>query len=391
MRTVVFRYLVAHEEASRAERLTALALMTLIMLNVLAVILESVAEFETAYGPWFHWFELLSVAVFSLEYAARLWVAPELAQPRLQHPLWGRLRYMATPMALVDLLAIAPFFLAMLFAIDLRFLRVFRLLRLLKLLRFTDAHDVLGQVLYSERRALMSSLLLTVVLLVFASSLLHLLEHEAQPQAFGSIPAAMWWGIVTITTVGYGDVTPQTLAGRLVAGGVAMAGILTIALPAGIVASGFIEEMRKRNFLAAWKVVAKVPLFRGLDAWQIGQIVEVLHRREAEAGETMMREGEPGHSAYFVLTGRLLGQTQAGHKFSLGTGDVFGELALLIDTPRTATVVASARTGLLVLDRGHFLDLLAQSPALKAKIEEIAHKRLADLSLPPIVSSDQAG
>jgi len=261
----------------------------------------------------------------------------------------------------------------MLLAVDLRFLRVFRLLRLFKLLRFTDAHDVLGEVLYSERRALMSSLL-------------YLLEQGTQPQAFGSIPAAMWWGIVTITTVGYGDVTPQTLAGRLVAGGTAIAGILTIALPAGIVASGFIEEMRKRDFLAAWKVVARAPLFRGLDAWQIGQIVEVLHRRAMDAGETVMREGEPGHSAYFVLHGRLHGQTAAGHKLNLSDGDVFGEVALLADMPRTATVTASARTSLLVLDRGHFADLLDENPPLKAALEAIAHTRMIELGLPPPAS-----
>ena len=214
-------------------------LVYLIFFNVLAVIFESIPAVGTRYAGYFEAFEVFSVIVFSVEYVLRIWCCTEDPHRRYTAPLAGRLRYALTPMAIIDFLAIAPFYLTTLFAIDLRFLRVFRLLRLLKLTRYSPVIEILGRVLYNERRSLFSALLFMLVLLIFASSLMHLIEQKAQPEAFGSIPAAMWWAVVTPTTVGYGDVSPLTPVGKLLGGFVTILGIGTFAMPAGILASGF--------------------------------------------------------------------------------------------------------------------------------------------------------
>lgn len=222
-------------------------LASLIALNVLADILES----EPGMRPWheslFRPFEIFSVGVFSIEYAARLWsctAAPHAAGGR---PLAVRVGFALSVMSLIDLAAILPFYLSLLEIIDLRFLRVLRLLRLLKLTRYSAAFGLLLSVLKRESRALGAVLLIMAVLLVMVSGLMYELEHEAQPEAFGSIGAAMWWGVMTLTTVGYGDVVPHTTAGRIFGGAVAVVGVGTLALLSGVLTVGFIEAIRSRH------------------------------------------------------------------------------------------------------------------------------------------------
>jgi voltage-gated potassium channel len=222
-------------------------LIVLVVLNVLAVVLESVEHLSIAHGPVFHAFDLASVAIFSAEYLLRLWTAVEMAEPRFRHPLWGRLRWAVSPMALIDLLAVLPFYLGIVVEMDLRAIRVLRVLRMFKLGRYSMAMSVMVAVARQEARAIGAVLFVMMVILVLASSLIYLFEHRAQPHVFADIPTSMWWAVVTLTTLGYGDMVPVTPMGRVLGGLTAVLGVGMIALPAGVLASGFSEQMRIRR------------------------------------------------------------------------------------------------------------------------------------------------
>jgi len=222
-------------------------LLGLIFLNLIAVALETVDSIFEQYFFWFRAFDTFSVAVFTVEYILRVWSCT-VKEP-YRHPFWGRLRFMLTPLALIDLLAIIPFYLPLLspqMRVG-RALRLFRLFRVLKLNRYTDSLTILVQVLRLKQEELILSLFVLSILLAIASSLIYFAEHQAQPDAFSSIPEAMWWGTITLTTVGYGDVYPVTLIGRILGAILAILGIGLFALPAGILASGFAEELQVRK------------------------------------------------------------------------------------------------------------------------------------------------
>lgn len=355
-------------------------LLSLIGLNVLAVIFESIEDVGRRFEGAFELFEIFSVAVFTVEYVLRMWACTVDPNRRYAQPIAGRLRYAVTPMAVIDFLAIAPFYLSILFAIDLRFLRVFRLLRLLKLTRYSPAFELLGAVVYNERRALGSAFLFMLIMLVFASSLMHVIEKTAQPEAFGSIPAAMWWGMATLSTVGYGDVTPITPLGKLLGGLVTIFGIGTFALPAGILASGFAQEIKKRDFIVSWNMVAGVPLFARLTAVEISEVATLLRPRMAIPGEVIVRKGEPGDAMYFVASGRLQVLLNP-QPVQLKSGDFFGEIALIRVGPRTADVVAMSSCQLLVLNSADFYDLLDENPTLGETIRRVAEQRLKEMGL----------
>lgn len=245
LRRRAYRAMEVRDAGDRLGHALNLALVALILVNVLAVILETVPSLGQRYAALFQALEVVSVAVFTVEYLGRAWWAVE--DPRYAHPLWGRLRYLLTPLALIDLIAILPFYLAQIFGLDLRLLRLLRLLRILKLSRYSPAVTVLADVLRDERDSLLVTFMVLLTILVLASAGIYLFENEAQPEAFGSIPAAMWWAVATLTTVGYGDVTPITPAGKVFAALVTLTGIGMVSLPAGIVASGFTEALRQRR------------------------------------------------------------------------------------------------------------------------------------------------
>ncbi len=213
----------------------------LIALNVAVVVVETVPEVAAVGGSFFRWFEIVSVAVFTAEYIARVWSAVE--DPRYRRPVRGRLRFAATPLALVDLLAVLPALLPLV-GFDLRILRgvrLFRLFRILKLGRYSRSLRTVGRVFRRRRGQLTIVLTALGLLLLVASSLMYLAEHEVQPEKFRSIPATMWWGVVTLTTLGYGDVYPVTVLGRFMAGIFALSGVLMVALPTAILGAGFME------------------------------------------------------------------------------------------------------------------------------------------------------
>lgn len=222
-------------------------IVTLISANVFMVIIETEPSIVEQFGSYFYGFELFSVIVFTIEYAARIAVSKR--DPRYQAMRFAQLRYIVTPMMLIDLAAILPFFLPFVI-VDLRFIRIirlFRLFRLFKLARYSEPLQTLGVVLKEKAGDLAVAFFVLFIMVIFASSLMYHLEHEAQPEAFTSIPAAMWWGIITLTTIGYGDVYPITPAGKVVAAGIAVLGIAVYAIPTGIMASAFTEHLRKKR------------------------------------------------------------------------------------------------------------------------------------------------
>lgn len=355
-------------------RIVDIALVLLIALNVGAVILETVETIGKTYAEFFFAFELLSVLAFTAEYGLRMWVSVDRPQTIPTKPSRVRARHMFTPLALIDLMAIAPFYLATFIGIDLRFMRVFRLLRILKLTRHSAALSMVGSVLYAERRALTASVTVMLVLLVFTSGLMYFAERAAQPEAFASIPHAMWWGVATLTTVGFGDITPITPIGKVLGAISMLMGVGMFAMPAGILASGFAQEIKGRDFVIEWRMVAKVPIFGRLEATLIADIVSMLRPRMAMQGEIIMREGEKGDCMYFIASGEC--EVDAVPRpIALGSGDFFGEIALLEHGRRHATVRARTTCQLLMLTGEDFDELLERSDELRQAITRIADER----------------
>jgi voltage-gated potassium channel len=223
-------------------------LISLISLNAVALIVGTVEQVNRLSPAAFDAFEAASVFAFTVEYALRVWCCT--IDPRYSHPVWGRLRFLFSLLSMVDLLAILPFYFVTLWGLhdlDLRFFRAVRLLaRVARLGRYSSGVRTLVQVLGDKRNELITVVLVLLVLLVMASSMMFFAESEAQPDKFANIPQAMWWSIITLTTVGYGDVFPITVGGRIVAGLIAIVGIGLFALPAGILGSGFLEQIQRR-------------------------------------------------------------------------------------------------------------------------------------------------
>ena len=228
-----------------------LFLITLIALNVIAIVVESMPGIGARFEQEFFTFEVFSVIIFTIEYAARVWSAVDNPWHDIHsHAVFGRMKYMRTPMAIIDLLAIAPFYLSFFFVLDLRFLRVLRLLRIFKLTRYSSAMTLLLQVFREEAKTIMAAIFVLMMLIIIASSMAFIVEHDAghaNPDAFSSIPAAMYWAIITMTTVGYGDVVPITPFGKLLGALIGVVGLGMVALPAGILASGFSNALHRRR------------------------------------------------------------------------------------------------------------------------------------------------
>lgn len=259
LRTRIHRLLDGDQPEDRAGALVRRFLTFLILLNVVAVVLETVPSLLHAAPGAFQAIEVASVAIFTVEYLLRLWSAPERAGSG--GPIGSRLRWLASPGALVDLLAVLPSWLPWL-GIDLRSVRMLRLVRIArvaKLGRYSLAVHTLQNVVRSKAADLISLLGLLLVLLVVSSTVMYHFEYDAQPEAFSSIPATMWWGIVTLTTIGYGDMSPVTTAGRAFGGVIAILGIAMFALPAGLLGAAFVEELGKAREAARHKHVGGKP------------------------------------------------------------------------------------------------------------------------------------
>ncbi len=246
LRQKTYQLLETGNQSTTLAKLVDWFLITLIAINVIAVIIETVPSVLEKHAANFYWLEIFSVVVFTIEYILRYWSCVENPDYK-DDPSFtaSRTKYGFTPMAIIDLLSILPFYLAFLFSIDLRFLRVLRLLRIFKLPRYSEAMTTLLKVLKDESSSFAAAIFIMLVIMILAASGIYLFEHEVQPENFGSIPQSMWWSIVTLTTVGYGDVTPVTIAGKFLAACIMVAGVGLVALPTGILASSFSDNLRR--------------------------------------------------------------------------------------------------------------------------------------------------
>ena len=372
----LYELLEGGNRATAGQRAVDCFLGVLIVINVLAVALESVPRFDAKYGPVFLWFEVASLAIFSAEYLVRLWVCTEHPPLKRLTPLEARRRYALSPFMVIDLLAILPSLVVSLLGVDLRFLRIFRLLRLLKLARYSPTIITLGRVLWQDRHALGAVLVIMFGLLMLSASVMSIVEGEAQPEDFGTIPAAMWWAMVTLSTVGYGDVVPITTLGRLIGGVVTLLGVAMYALPIAIIAAGFTNESQRRDFVITWGMVARVPLFAKLDPVVLSKVAGLLRSKAVPPGYEIAHRGEPADSMYFIVAGEVVVDID-DHRVILEEGDFFGEIALLQDTHRRAHAYAVTECRLMQLMKSDFHGLMETEPDLRREITEAAAERLA--------------
>ncbi len=306
LRLLVYNVLQNDEHDTLFSRYVDYFLILLIMTNVAAVIAESVDQWYYPYQDYFTWFENFSIVVFSIEYLLRLW---SIAEAEPEHTTWRqRWDWIRSPSALIDLIAIAPAFLNFFVSIDLRFLRILRLFRILKLTRYFASLRILLVVISKEKGSFQAVLFILIIMIVTASSGIYLVENHAQPEEFESIPKAMWWAVVTLTTVGYGDVIPVTTAGKVLGAVITILGVGLAALPAGILATGLANELEQRrdeleqhfreqlvegdfDLVQNQMMIDRIRRELGLDKEQAQDIVlQVLREQELERREKEVRK-----------------------------------------------------------------------------------------------------
>jgi voltage-gated potassium channel len=344
------------------------------------VLAGTLDEWREAYAAPLDAALYLISAFFAAEYLARLVATstdPHVAHRTAPQAMWD---FAASPAGAFDLLGSLPGLLVV--AVGTADARLFGTVWVFKFVRYTPGLAGLRRVVGRARQPLFSVLLGFVVVLLASASLEYLLERAAEPDKFGSIPAALWWAIETVTTTGYGDSVPGTLPGRVLAGAVMVCGILVLALSAGILATGFADEMRRYAFLRTWNIVAKVPFFRQVGAAVIAEVAWLLRPLNFPAGAAVVHRGEPGDCMYFIATG-VVEIRLPDAPLRLGEGDFFGEIALLTGAPRAATVVAVEPCTLLRLDIVEFRELMGRRPDLARVILEAAGRRIEARAAPP--------
>lgn len=290
----------------------------------------------------------------------------------------ARLRLMATPLMILDLVAILPFFVELAVGVDVTAIRVLRIVRFYRLARYAPAIVTVIRVLGSEWRSLVGAGVIFAGLMLFASVAMYYAEGHVQPEKLGDVPKAMWWAIVTLSTVGYGDVIPVTAAGKFIASLVMVLGILFIALPVGIVANGFQQEIKRRDFVVSFAMVARVPLFSDLKAPVIARLAGMLTARKFAANAIIVSKGDDADEMYFIASGEVEVELP-DNPVRLSEGDFFGEVALVHrDMKRTATVTAVFPCDLLVLSAQDFRRLMHDFPELHDAVRQTAERRMAE-------------
>jgi voltage-gated potassium channel len=323
LRRRVFDLLERVDRHARLPKIISGFLVALILINVVAAVFETVGELSARYGWLFRTIESASLAIFTFEYLVRLWVSVEHPRARGK-PAWlARLSYAATPAALIDLIAIAPFFLEAFTDTHLRIVVLVRLLRLFKLGRYSTGFQSLAEALRRERQALLACFLLLVSVVLVAASFAYMAERNVQPDKFGSIPEAMWWAVETITTVGYGDAIPQTALGRIIGGLTMIGGILMIALPVAIIGSSFAEVVRQRSFVITFGMLARIPLFAEIGSGALSEILPHLRAMTIEPG-TVIVEPEQGDESLYIIADGVVEVDFATSRRRLVANDEFG-------------------------------------------------------------------
>lgn len=351
-------------------------LVLLILANVSAIVAGTVPEVAARWGRLLTIFDRACVAVFALEYALRLWAAPDHPMLRDLTPAQARLHFAATPLMIVDLLALVPLPLEWLFPDTAGEIRLLALVRFLKLARYSPALATIGRVVAAERRSLAACIIIFVGILLAAAAVMHVVEGPYQPKQLGDMPSAMWWATVVLTKLGGVDVVPHTTVGRLVAALAMMVGIGFFALPVAIIGRGFYDEIRRRDFVVTFGMVARVPVLSELDAATLAELVSRLQARKVSARTVVIRKGDPADALYLIASGEVQVLLDSG-PVTLSDGDFFGEMALLSRGRRMATVTARRATELLVLDARDFDRLMEGNPVLAETVRRTAKMRLA--------------
>ena len=336
-------------------------------LGLAAMTALTVADLRASIGVWLTLALWCCLAWFVIESAVRVSNAVVAGTVR---------RYLLSPACWVDVLSVFPVPIALTCGLAPPTAWLFASLWVLKLAQHSSGFAQLGRVFVLEAKPLASVLVLFLIALFLAAAVMHVIERDGQPAAFGSLPAALWWAVVTLTTTGYGDEVPHTHLGHLVGALVMICGIATFGLWTGILATGFAAESRRRNFLQTWEAVSKVPFFQTLDPSAITEITQVLRRVEMPARVSVIRRGRVGDCMYFIVDGEVQVDV-APTPVRLGAGTFFGELALLGDSIRTANVTTTKQSTLLTLDLADFRKLMAHHPELARVIEAEGKKRLA--------------
>ena len=320
--------------------------------------------------------EGLAGAFFLVEYVLRLWTAAE-------HPLFGRagrtraaLHYGATPQMVLDAVGVLPLLLMIATPQAQGTILMLQVLRFFRLARYSPGLATVGRVLVSEWRALMATGMIGIGMLFLAATAMYLLERNAQPERFASIPQAMYWAIVTLATVGYGDVVPVTSGGKIGAGVVIVAGLIFFALPIAIIATSFLAEMRRRDFNINYSMVARVPLFATLGAIEISELASQLKSRRVPRDAVIVRKGDQGETMFFIAQGEVEVLIPGG-SVALHEGDFFGEIAVIGRTTRNATVIARRTCDLLLLDAADLLKLMEKNPHVHAGLQAAIGARKA--------------
>lgn len=372
----VYEILELARPGDRVAVLARNALVVLVLLSVLSVILETVPSVQETYGWLLDQFEIFAVIMFTLEYVMRFWAAPDYP-PWKRLPAWkARLRYVLTPTALVDLATVMPFYLAYFISADFRIFIMFRLLRLLKLARYSPGMRSLSEAVYIERRALLACAVILLALVVGTAAVMHMAEHKAQPDRFGTIPDAMWWSVITLTTVGYGDSVPITPLGKVIASLTALMGLVMLALPVGIIATSFAQVIHRRDFVVTWGMVVRVPLFASLSPDDISNVMRFLRSQVVQPDEIIVRRGDKDRRIYFITSGQV--SLDHGHRHDLiSDGEFFGSITLdEQDVPHTSTARARVRSDLLVLEVDDVRHLFVAHPEISEHVRKVHEKRM---------------
>ena len=285
--------------------------------------------------------------------------------------------YLLSASGFIDLVGVIAVPIALLCGLDAPTAWLWASLWILKLAQLSPGFAQLGRVFQLEARPLASVFVLFLIILFLASALMLVTERGQQPNAFGTMPQALWWAVVTLTTTGYGDEVPITQLGRFLGGVVMIGGIATFGLSTGILATGFAAETRRRNFIQTWDLVSKVPFFQSLDPSAITEITHMLRRLEVPERTAIIRRGKVGDCMYFIAAGEAQVDVKPA-PVRLAAGTFFGELALLGDSVRSANVTTTMPSTLLILDLADFRTLTAHHPDLKHAIDAEGRRRMKE-------------
>ncbi|MBD63240.1 MAG: hypothetical protein CMD68_04075 [Gammaproteobacteria bacterium] len=324
-----------------------------IALNILHQIISS-AGYLTLSIPFLKMLYWVAMFIFAIEFILRL-----VSEKKLSFLL------SIDALVLVNQIFISIY--------DLRILRLFRLFDIFSQSRFLLPTNTLIKTIIKQKNALLGSQIMVISILLVVSTFIYFLESNVQPEVFGSIPSTMWWGIATLTTVGYGDVVPMTDLGKLLASFTMLVGIGMFALPAAILASAYYEEIQKKNFLVSFEAIASVPLFQELPIGAVGKINEKLEVVLLAEHEKIFSKGDKADSMFIIEYGKV--KVELDKPIYLVAGDYFGEMGLIDNAPRNATITAADDTKLLELTKSDLEELSEEHPVLFKELELRASSR----------------